>query len=104
MGSVALELFKFGDAVFNADEFIKSSLPSNSDEAIEAFKANVIAFRSSAVQDLQKTVYRNYKEFSKITKEVVSIEADMSTLKGLLGELRGVQDVVKSLLPKESSI
>jgi len=100
--SVALELFKFSDAVFNADDFIKNSLPTNSDEAIEEFKRNVIQFRASAVADLQKTVYKNYREFSKITREATSLEADMSTLKGLLGELKGVQEVVKTLLPVAS--
>lgn len=96
-----MELFRFAEVGFNAEDFIKNSLPANSDDAIEEFKRNIIQFRTSAVLDLQKTVYKNYKEFSKITREATSLEADMSTLKGLLVELKTVQAVVKTLLPAE---
>ncbi len=99
----ALELFKFSDEPFDAEEFIKTSLQTNSNEDINDFKKNIIEFKARAITDLQKTVYKNYKEFSKITVEISSLEGDMSVLRGLLGELTAVQGVVKSLVPIESN-
>ena len=52
---------------------LEGILPPYPEEAIRKYSENLTTAKSSAAVDLQKHVYKNYKDFIKISKEISNI-------------------------------
>jgi len=65
-----IDLIVFGSENFNAQKYLEGILPPYPEEAIRKYSESLATAKSSAAVDLQKHVYKNYKDFIKISKEI----------------------------------
>ncbi|KAI9207935.1 uncharacterized protein BJ171DRAFT_258001 [Polychytrium aggregatum] len=98
---IPLDMTKFDDEEFNSDSYVYGILATNAEDDIKNFFTLLEAARESAASVLQKNVYRNYTEFVTISKEISKLESDMLTLRGLLNELRDVNEILRPDEPVE---
>ncbi|ORY85609.1 Cullin repeat-like-containing domain protein [Protomyces lactucae-debilis] len=80
----------FRDPNFNADAYVKQMLASASPEELDGFYRNLRDNGEAVNDEMQKNVFNNYKDFIIISKEIGTIQADMASLRDLLGELQTV--------------
>ncbi|KAL2919873.1 exocyst complex component exo84 [Polyrhizophydium stewartii] len=89
---------------FDAEGFVHGMLQQlPSEDAIQQFYNSLADAKDLAAADLQRNVFRNYNDFVVISKEISNIlfptlrflESDMLYLRGLLTELKDVQDSLR---------
>ncbi|TPX34542.1 hypothetical protein SmJEL517_g02834 [Synchytrium microbalum] len=90
-----LEIQRFADESFSPNEFVSSSLTGGTEDSIRTLHAILAEGKGSAAADLQRNVHRNYNEFVIISKEISQLEADLLILRGLLNELKDLNESLK---------
>lgn len=71
------------------------TLAGGTEDSIRSLHALIAEGKASAAADLQRNVYRNYNEFVVISKEISQLEADLLVLRGLLIELKDLNESLK---------
>jgi hypothetical protein len=66
---------------------------------IKDLESHLLELKTEATTDLQKTVFRNYTQFTQISKEIANLESVMTSMRGILGELKHVEMTLKSVAP-----
>ncbi|KAJ3015674.1 exocyst complex component exo84 [Thoreauomyces humboldtii] len=91
-----LDIVRFADENFKAEQYVHAMLNQSTEEAVRAFHLDLLNARDAAAVDLQRNVYRNYNEFVLISKEIYKLETDMWELRGLLADFKTVNgDLLK---------
>lgn len=91
----SLETGRFMDERFDSSSYIRSTLQNNDEEGVRSFYRTLVQARDLAASDLQQNVFKNYREFVKISKEIEQLETDMVKLNNLLNDLRLLHDQSK---------
>ena len=87
----------FNDPKFDADSYVKKMLSTATPAELDDFFHALQESKTSTNASLQKNVFRNYREFIMISKEIGTIETDMATIRGLLNDLRGLTSTLKDV-------
>ncbi|KAI8919725.1 hypothetical protein BC831DRAFT_480271 [Entophlyctis helioformis] len=90
------EILKFAEDAFDVESYIRGMLLQlPTEEAIQQLSSSLADAKDVAAADLQRNVFRNYNDFVVISKEISKLESDMLYLRGLLAELKDVQDSIR---------
>ncbi|KAK0565267.1 exocyst complex component exo84 [Tilletia horrida] len=74
---------------------IRATLTNHSEGGLREFQATLESTQAAANSDLRRTIFRNYKDFINISKEVSTLENDMLELKELLAEWRQLPEALQ---------
>ncbi|KAI8819537.1 uncharacterized protein EV422DRAFT_533391 [Fimicolochytrium jonesii] len=101
---MSLDIVKFSDESFKAEQYVHSILTQSSEEGVRSFHQALVDAGDAAAADLQRNVYKNYSEFVLISKEISRLETDMWSLRGLLADFTDVnQALLKTIRTEEPS-
>ncbi|KAF7729574.1 exocyst complex component exo84 [Apophysomyces ossiformis] len=89
-GPVTLDIHRFADENWQAEDYVSRTLASANEEVIRGFHKSLVEAKHVVGGDLQRNVYRNYTEFVTISKEVSNLDSDVLHLKNYLNELRSI--------------
>eukprot|EP00842_Homolaphlyctis_polyrhiza_P006746 jgi/Hompol1/7072/HPOL_005178-RA len=87
--STKLTLFYLNDNIADIRTMLQQ-LPS--EESVQQLYNSLADAKDLAAIDLQRNVFRNYNDFVMISKEISKLESDMLYLRGLLTELKDVEE------------
>lgn len=85
----------FNEPDFNADEYVRKMLATATPAELDDFFQALQESKNDTKEMMQKNVFRNYREFIMISKEIGTLESDMNTIRGLLSDLRGITTSLK---------
>jgi len=102
----AVDLNLLTQSKFDPEAYLRATLNSHSEEALRDFQTTLESTQAAAGSDLRRTIFRNYKDFINISKEVSTLENDMLELKELLAEWRHLPEALQLVdsqtgLPKQ---
>ncbi|TPX43702.1 hypothetical protein SeLEV6574_g04900, partial [Synchytrium endobioticum] len=90
-----LEISRFADESFHPEEFVAAKLTGGTEDSVRILHASLAEGKALAAADLQRNVHRNYNEFVVISKEISQLESDLLVLRGLLNELKDLNESLK---------
>ncbi|PVU85339.1 hypothetical protein BB559_007074 [Furculomyces boomerangus] len=79
-------------ANFEPEKYLKKNLEFVEEPKIREFRVSLENTKKAVAQNLQKNVYRNYKEFVFVTKEISQMEDEATLFKEMLGKLDTICD------------
>lgn len=85
----------FSEPDFDPDIYVKKMLATATPAELDDFFQALQDSKNSTKEIMQKNVFRNYREFIMISKEIGTLESDMTTIRGLLGDLRGITTTMR---------
>ncbi|KAK0530511.1 exocyst complex component exo84 [Tilletia horrida] len=91
----AVDLNLLTQSKFDPEAYIRATLTNHSEGALREFQATLESTQAAANSDLRRTIFRNYKDFINISKEVSTLENDMLELKELLAEWRQLPEALQ---------
>ncbi|KAJ3338043.1 exocyst complex component exo84 [Gonapodya sp. JEL0774] len=87
-----IQISAFMDRDFSPETYVQKNLPSLSEDTVRVVHSTLAEAKDTAASDLQRSIYRNYNEFIAISKEVSRLESDVLVLRGLLGDLKTINE------------
>ncbi|KAK0555753.1 exocyst complex component exo84 [Tilletia horrida] len=91
----AVDLNLLTQSKFDPEAYLRATLNNHSEDGLRDFCSVLEATQAAANSDLRRTIFRNYKDFINISKEVSTLENDMLELKELLTEWRQLPDALQ---------
>lgn len=85
----------FSEPNFDPEAYVKAMLATATPAELDDFFQALQDSKNNTKEVMQKNVFRNYREFIMISKEIGTLESDMTTIRGLLGELRGITTTMR---------
>ncbi|KAG6907950.1 hypothetical protein DXG01_006808 [Tephrocybe rancida] len=82
------------DERFDPDAFLKLKLANSTESELRSLQSSLRGVKDETNSELQKNVFKNYAEFVLISKEITSLETEMSELKDLLSEYKSMPSVL----------
>ncbi|KXS17582.1 hypothetical protein M427DRAFT_54516 [Gonapodya prolifera JEL478] len=90
-----IQVSAFMDKDFSPELYVQKQLPSLSEDTVRTVHSTLADAKDTAAADLQRSIYRNYTEFIAISKEVSKLESDVLILRGLLGDLKTINETLR---------
>mmetsp|Transcript_30257 Transcript_30257/g.48891 ORF Transcript_30257/g.48891 Transcript_30257/m.48891 type:complete len:869 (-) Transcript_30257:584-3190(-) len=97
-------LEEFCDDSFQAEAFAKARFESMTEETVRKYTSELLRLKDFSALKLKSSVYGNYEQFIRVSKDISCMEGDMIHLRNMLGEttqlLKALQQI--SLAPDPS--
>ncbi|OLL26511.1 Exocyst complex component exo84 [Neolecta irregularis DAH-3] len=86
----------FSASNFNAEQYVEASIRHAKESELQTFYSDLRRIKEETYVNLQRNVFRNYKEFVVIAKEVAHLSSDMNTLREYLTNLQSITALLKN--------
>ncbi|CAD6893755.1 unnamed protein product [Tilletia controversa] len=99
----AVDLNLLTKSKFDPEAYLRATLNNHSEEGLREFQSTLESTQAAAHSDLRRIIFRNYKDFINISKEVSTLENDTLELKELLAEWRQLPDALQLVDNQEAT-